>query len=113
MAGLAALTDDEKSELKEQFTVLDWGSKKLRRVARSSLAAEVQDADACGENLHRTLDRIWDRCGRIVTPLNGAFDWARARSNAEHVLRAAKFLSANSTRGHWILLFQLGCSVLF
>ncbi|CAK0818384.1 unnamed protein product, partial [Prorocentrum cordatum] len=33
-----------------EFTVLDWGSKKLRRVARSSLAAEVQEAgDAEGE----------------------------------------------------------------
>ncbi|CAK0911609.1 unnamed protein product [Prorocentrum cordatum] len=35
---------------KAKFTVLDWGSKKLRRVARSSLAAEVQEAgDAEGE----------------------------------------------------------------
>ena len=33
-----------------EFTVLDWGSRKLRRVARSSLAAEVQEAgDAEGE----------------------------------------------------------------
>ncbi|CAK0829661.1 unnamed protein product [Prorocentrum cordatum] len=35
---------------KAEFTVLGWGSKKLRRVARSSLAAEVQEAgDAEGE----------------------------------------------------------------
>eukprot|EP00959_Pyramimonas_sp_CCMP1952_P284461 5946626-Pyramimonas_sp.AAC.1 len=35
---------------KALFTVLDWGPKKLRRVARSSLAAEVQEAgDAEGE----------------------------------------------------------------
>ena len=34
------------------FSVLDWGSRKLKRVARSSLAAEIQEAsDAEGEQM--------------------------------------------------------------
>ena len=46
----AIATTKAMDGVKAKFTVLDWGSKKLRRVARSSLAAEVQEAgDAEGE----------------------------------------------------------------
>ncbi|CAK0846211.1 unnamed protein product [Prorocentrum cordatum] len=48
------LTEADQRPFQEacDFTVLDWGSRKLKRVARSSLSAEIQEAsDAEGEQM--------------------------------------------------------------